>query len=208
MKVKYNRWKTTDMSNENNTGSESEDVTDTGNTRTPSYTEVYGVKLFEKNKVFVIIAPSLARSPTQLTEMGGRSRNFKRWAFLHKCRDDVMEWLRQIEEGDAEHDFDERQKPEDAVLETIEVSVPQPQSGQRFRVELRKPKKGVKGLFERKITHVRTSGSEVITKAFYKEKNSFLHGFGSNMIILHGDKWQLDGFRLAHKVVFIDPRDD
>ena len=200
------------MSNENNTGSESEetvmDIADTGNTRQPPYTELYGVKLFEKKKVFVIVAPSLARSPETLESMGGRSKNLKRWTFLHEYTNDVMEWLRQIEEGETEHDFSEAQRPEEVSLEYIMVSIPQPRSGQRFRVMLTKPKKVFRGEFERKITHVRSSGSELVTKAFYKENNTFLHGFGSKMLILDGDRWQLDGVKIGHTVDFIDSKDD
>ena len=172
---------------------------------------LYGFKLIEKKRLFVILGGDLARSPDTLRKMGGRSSNNKRWTFLNEKRSEVEEWLAALEKGDVLHDFEEPVVPRSFIksqnrLKPVEITtgpLVQPQIGDSVLITVDGNHKKVR--FMRTVSKTTTSTSELVYEAIWEEKNVFLTEFAPNRVYLRGEQWVLDGFSKPHRVRFYRP---
>ena len=165
---------------------------------------VHGVTLTEKKKLFIILDKELARSPTTLKKLGGRSKYpLHRWSFLKKDMERVQEWLSDIATGNKEHDLLEpKMKKQQPVLHTnsgrLSVETEEPEVGDFIVINLSKVfKKRTK-----RITSIERNEHGVAVYIHYYESNIMIRGFASNKLDFVSGEWQLNGFSLPHTIVF------
>jgi len=178
---------------------------------TRSYYQMEDTKTLEDLSVFIgkkiiVFHKDLARSPDTLHNLGGTSHDYRKWYFPLNKEDEIAEWVAMVKKGTAKHDYEEPQKPpkRQGVIKTVEWEVAEPVPGSLFRVEIiRTGGKGVpiKSIgTTRKVSRVERNSDGVVIRAYYKDRDLFLRGFGSNSFILIGNQWQLEGFKTPHTV--------